>query len=594
MTAILVQTHRGLALGQRLAAFLNAELYLHAPLDAPGGIAFASTKETLPLLFQRGEPLVVLASAGIVTRLLAPLLADKHAEPPVVVAAEDGSSFIPLLGGHHGANEMARRLARETGGHAAVTTAGDLAFGVAFDEPPAGWTLANPADAAAAMAALLNGAAAAIEGTIPWLDGAPLATSGIHKVGIVATVNKAEGSPRRLIYHPHRLALGIGCERGVSADKAIAAVETMLRDANIAPQAIGVVTSLDLKADEVAVHAVAAHLNRPARFFSAARLLAETPRLANPSEVVFQEVGCYGVAEGAALAAVGYSGRLRVPKHIFSQVTLAISEAPEPLDASAIGRPRGSLSIVGIGPGTADMRSPEVSRTLALAEEWVGYSLYLDLAGPGTAKQHRFGLGEEEARTEYALKLAGQGQRVALVCSGDAGIYAMASLAFELLDRHSEDPAWDAIRRAEIVTMPGISAMQAASAKAGAMLGHDFCAISLSDLMTPWPVICNRVEAAAKGDFVVAFYNPVSLRRRHQFAEAKEILLAHRPPETPVVLASSLGRPEEKIRHLTLGSVQTDDIDMLTVVLVGSSQTKQAGQWAYTPRGYGNKTGNNQ
>lgn len=594
MTAIIVQTHRGQALGSRIAAFLNADLYLRAPLSMPGAITFSSTKETLPLLFRQGKPLVVLASAGIVTRLLAPLLADKHIEPPVVVVAENGSSFIPLLGGHHGANDLARRLAREIGGHAAITTAGDLAFGVALDEPPSGWTLANPKDAATAMAALLNGAAAQIDGIIPWLSGVPLATSGTHKVGIISTVTKAEGSPRRLVYHPHRLALGIGCERGVSAEKAIAAVETILRDANIAPEAIGVVTSLDLKADETAVHAVAAHLNRPARFFSAARLRAETPRLANPSEAVFREVGCYGVAEGAALAAVGYSGKLLAPKHIFSQLTLAIAEAPEPLEASAIGRPRGSLSIVGIGPGTADMRSPEVSHALELAEDWVGYGLYLDLAGSGAAEQHRFGLGEEEARTEHALKLAGQGRRVALVCSGDAGIYAMASLAFELLDRHGEDPAWDAIRRAEIVTMPGISAMQAASAKAGAMLGHDFCAISLSDLMTPWPVIRNRVEAAAIGDFVVAFYNPVSLRRRHQFAEAKEILLAHRPPETPVVLASSLGRPEEKIRHVTLGSVQTDDIDMLTVVLVGSSQTKRIGQWAYTPRGYGTKAGDKQ
>ena len=594
MTAVLVQTHRGLALGRRLASFLNADLYLRTPLSAPGGTTFASTKETLPKLFKQDEPLIVLASAGIVIRLLAPLLADKHIEPPVVAVAEDGSSFIPLLGGHHGANEFARKLAGEIGGHAAITTAGDLAFGVALDEPPDGWTLANPEDATTAMAALLNGAVAEIEGIIPWLSGVPLATSGTHKVEIVSTVSNTEGSPRRLVYHPHRLALGIGCERGIPAEKAIAAVEAMLRDANIAPEAIGLITSLDLKADETAVHAVAAHLNRPARFFSAAQLLAETTRLANPSEVVFKAVGCYGVAEGAALAAVGHTGKLTVPKHIFSQVTLAIAETPELLDASKIGRLRGSLSIVGIGPGTADMRSPEVSLALEIAEDWVGYGLYLDLAGSGTAEQHRFGLGQEEARTEHALKLAGQGRHVALVCSGDAGIYAMASLAFELLDRHNEDPAWDSIRRSEIITMPGISAMQAASAKAGAMLGHDFCAISLSDLMTPWPVIQNRVEAAAKGDFVVAFYNPVSMRRRHQFAEAKEILLTHRPPETPVVLASSLGRPEEKIRHVTLGEVQTDDINMLTVVLVGSSQTKRVGEWAYTPRGYGNKAGDSQ
>jgi cobalt-precorrin 5A hydrolase/precorrin-3B C17-methyltransferase len=593
MTAVIVQTRRGLAIGLRLAEALNATLYLREPMAAEGAERFVSLKEMLPRLFLNGEPLVVLAAAGIVTRLLAPHLANKQDEPPVVVVAEDGSSAISLLGGHHGANTLARAVAEITGGHAAVTTGGDLAFGVALDDPPAGWTLANPEDAGPAMAALLNGAKAKVEGALPWLGDVSFATDGADQVSLVATTRQEQGSPSRLIYHPRSLALGIGCERDLPPAQAIAAVDQMLAEAGLAHEAIATVVSLDLKADEVAVHAVAQHLCRPARFFTAERLEQETPRLQTPSEIVFKEVGCHGVAEGAALAAAGPDSKLILPKQIHGRLTLAIAEAPAPIDATATGRARGLLSIVGIGPGDAAMRSPEVSEALANAEDWVGYGLYLDLVGKTDAIEHRFALGEEETRTEHALKLAGEGRRVALICSGDAGIYAMASLAFELLDRHQSDRAWDAIQRAAIEVLPGISAMQAASAKAGAMLGHDFCAISLSDLMTPWQVIRNRVEAAAHGDFVIAFYNPVSRRRRHQLAEAREILLLHRPAETPVVLASSLGRPEENVRHTTLEALHPDQVDMLTIVLVGSSITKRIGPWAYTPRGYGDKQGDN-
>jgi cobalt-precorrin 5A hydrolase/precorrin-3B C17-methyltransferase len=586
---VVVMTHHGLNLGNRLAALLAADLHVRAPIYAPDASQFSTAKDLLPRLFAAGEPMVVLASTGIIVRLLAPSLADKQTEPPVVAVAEDGSSAIPLLGGHHGANDLARRIADSVGGHAAITTAGDLAFGVALDDPPAGWILANPQDAGPAMLALLNGAGAIFESPIPWLNGLPTATSGGRTVTLAATTRRAQGSARRLVYHPQRLVLGIGCERDAPAEQAIAFAEWVLEDAGFAAASIAAVASLDLKADEHAVHAVAAHFGRPARFFSAKRLRQETPRLANPSETVFREVGCYGVAEGAALAAVGKAGKLVTPKSISGRFTMALAEAPEVLDATRIGRARGKLSIVGIGPGTPAMRSPEVTAALAAAEDWVGYSLYLDLAGNGAAIRHPYGLGDEEARTAHALKLAGDGRDVALVCSGDAGIYAMASLAFELLDRHGKEPEWDGARRAEIQVLPGITAMQAASAKAGAMLGHDFCAISLSDLMTPWDAIRRRIEAAAAGDFVVAFYNPVSQRRRHQFREAREILLANRPSETPVVLASNLGRPEELVRHTTLGEVSADDIDMLTVVLVGSSQTRRVGPWAYTPRGYGDK-----
>jgi len=260
------------------------------------------------------------------------------------------------------------------------------------------------------------------------------------------------------------------------------------------------------------------------------------------------------------------------------------------------GRSRGKLSIVGIGPGQHSWRTPEASQLIAQAEELVGYGMYIDILGPLAAGKTRsdFPLGGEEDRCRYALEQAGKGKNIALICSGDAGIYAMGALVFELLDRGPEKMGVsDAARRVEVVSAPGVSALQGAAARAGAPLGHDFCAISLSDLLTPREDILKRLKAAAEGDFVIAFYNPVSKRRRTLLAEARDILLQHRPADTPVMLASSLGRPEEYVRYRKLSELDVDEVDMLTVVLVGSSNSKLAelgeGPRMYTPRGYARK-----
>ena len=181
------------------------------------------------------------------------------------------------------------------------------------------------------------------------------------------------------------------------------------------------------------------------------------------------------------------------------------------------------------------------------ATDVVGYGLYLDLLGRAIAgkSRHASALGEEEARVRQALDLAAEGRSVALVSSGDAGIYGLASLVFELLDRAAK-PEW---RTVELIVCPGVSAMQAAAARVGAPLGHDFCAISLSDLMTPWETIRARLEAAAAADFVVALYNPRSARRPARLAEAAEILLRHRPPQTPVFIGRNLGRDGEEAAY---------------------------------------------
>jgi cobalt-precorrin 5A hydrolase/precorrin-3B C17-methyltransferase len=213
----------------------------------------------------------------------------------------------------------------------------------------------------------------------------------------------------------------------------------------------------------------------------------------------------------------------------------------------------------------------------------VGYGPYLDLLEP-LRRQDQLRvegrLTEEVGRCEEALALAREGLSVALISSGDSGIYGMAGLALELWW------ALPALDRPAFEVHPGVSALQMAAARVGAPLMHDFCTISLSDRLTPWPLIERRLQAAAEGDFVVALYNPRSQDRHWQLERARELLLAHRPPTTPVVLARQLSRPGEKCAIHTLSSFPCEAVDMVTLVLVGNGQTREQEGWLLTPRGY--------
>lgn len=593
---VLALSASGEPVAHRVAEALGAPVHGRAGRVTKADTFFANALDHARDLFAAGVPVVGVCASGILIRAVAPLLSDKHTEPPVVSVSDDGAVVVPLLGGHRGANRLAARIAEALGAVSAVTTAGDVAMGVALDEPPAGWRLANPEDAKPVMAALLAGAGARVEGDLPFVI--DIVTDG--SVTLAAFEGPLATGPNRLAYHPQVFTLGVGCARGTEPAHLWAHVEQALAEANISPFAIASVNTLALKADEPAILALADRLGVPLRLFEADALETETPRLANPSDVVFAEVGCHGVAEAAALTAAGEAGELMLEKSKstpegISMATCAIARAPGPI-TEHLGSPRGKLSIIGIGPGQASWRTPEASRLVAEAEELVGYGLYIDLLGPLAAGKQRsdFPLGGEEARCRYALERAGEGRNVALICSGDAGIYAMGALVFELLDRGpDQEGVSDAARRVEVVSTPGVSALQAAAARAGAPLGHDFCAISLSDLLTPRADILRRLHAAAEGDFVIAFYNPVSKTRRTLLAEARDILLRHRSADTPVMLATSLGRPEEHLRYRRLDELEVDEVDMLTVVLVGSSNSRLAklgeGPRMFTPRGYARK-----
>ncbi|MEQ8505123.1 MAG: precorrin-3B C(17)-methyltransferase [Rhodospirillales bacterium] len=591
---ILAVTEPGAALARRLQGVIPGAL-VHGRVGriTQADDFFDETTSHVARLFRDGHAVIGVFASGILIRALAPLLADKVAEPPVISVAEDGSAVVPLLGGHSGANALARTIARTLDIHAAVTTTGDLRHGIGVDDPPDGWVVANRKKSLAVAAALLAGEPVRLSveaGDASWLTDAGLTIDKGAGPAIRVT-DRAVGDTEDLVLHPPVLALGIGCERNAEPAEIKDLIDRVLADNNLAPGAIACVASIDVKMDEAAVNELGAALNVPVRFFDAAALEALTPRLANPSDVVFAEVGCHGVAEGAALAAAGEGADLIVEKTKSKRATCAVARSAGNIDAARAGRARGRLTVVGTGPGTPLWRTPAVSRAVAEATDLVGYGLYLDLLGPAAVGKalHSSDLAQEEARARMALDLAGAGKQVALVCSGDPGVYALATLVTELLDRE-DDPRWN---RVAVSIEPGVSALQAAAARAGAPLGHDFCAVSLSDLLTPWEVIEKRLTAAAEGDFVMALYNPVSKRRRWQLEKARDILLNHRPANTPVILARNLGRDGETITVIDLKDLTADQVDMLTLVMIGSSDTRAVTrgtrQWVYTPRGYAGK-----
>ncbi|MFL5261367.1 MAG: precorrin-3B C(17)-methyltransferase [Anaeromyxobacteraceae bacterium] len=251
---------------------------------------------------------------------------------------------------------------------------------------------------------------------------------------------------------------------------------------------------------------------------------------------------------------------------------------------------RGMLTVVGIGPGALDQMTPAARAAIEGADAVLGYRAYLDLAAPllGGKEVVAGRMTGETERARDAIARARGGARVALVSSGDAGVYGMASLVLEIL----RDEGW---RRGdgafELAVLPGVTALGSCASLAGAPLGHDFCAISLSDLLTPWEVIARRLEAAASADFVVGLYNPASTKRRRPLAEAHAILLRHRPATTPVAVVTDAYRQEQRVVVTDLAHLLDAEIGMTTTVIVGSTRSFAFEGFVVTPRGYAAKYG---
>lgn len=537
-------------------------------------------------LWAEVDGLVLVCATGIAVRVIAPMLSDKHHDPGVVCVDDDGRWAIALTGGHRGANDLAREVASLVDAEPVITTASDAADDVVPLDALVGFTARG--DVAGITRAWLDGTPPALDRTdLPeWplpgmlIEAAHERSRGMERswAGSAETplirVSDRAAAPghNEVVLCPQSLILGVGSSSDADPDGIAALAVDSLDAAGLNPAAVGLVASVDIKSREPGIVALAERFHAELRTFPAATLAqAAVP---NPSPVVDAVVGTPSVAEAAALVAAGPGATLVLTKQRSATATVAVARR---------ARPEGHLAVVGLGPGAAAWRTAAAARAVRSAEVVIGYGAYIAQATDLLGAHHeviRSPIGDEAERCAEALDRAAGGQRVALVCSGDPGVYAMASLVCELAPAHG-NPA--------ITIEPGVTAALAVAATLGAPLGHDHAALSLSDLLTPWSIIERRLLAVAEADLVVSLYNPRSRRRTWQLERALEILSKHRPPDCPVAVAADVGRPDERMTATTLdelGPAMIETIDMLSLVMVGASTTRWVAGRMVTPRGY--------
>jgi cobalt-precorrin 5A hydrolase/precorrin-3B C17-methyltransferase len=530
-------------------------------------LGFIDLSAHLRELYASGTPLVALCAAGIVIRCIAPLLANKGVEPPVLAVAEDGSAVVPLLGGLSGVNTMAREIAAALDVRPAITTSGELRFGACVLNPPDGYSLASIEQGKRFVSDLLAGEATRIEGDAPWLDDVQLPRADDARRAIRITPLAWNGAADELVIHPRSVVVAIG---GAAGDERLH--ERILGAAHahgLAAQSLAVLLAPLSRSGDPALRQAAHALQADLRFVA-----ADHDATHDASHML--------------------RSALRVPHRTLDANSIAFAIAQAPLDPATVGRARGKLSVIGLGPGDASLMVPAARAALAQATDILGYETYVKMAGPFRADQRVHGTDnrEEMQRARHAFELASAGRHVAMVSSGDPGVFAMAAAVLEALDEARNEAHGSVWAAVELEIVPGVSAALATAAQAGAPLGHDFCMLSLSDNLKPWHIIETRLRHAAECDLVMAFYNPISRARPWQLDKALEIVRDYRAPETIIVLGRDIGRPGATLKTTTLAELKSADVDMRTMVIIGSSTTRafrttDAGrEWAYTPRWY--------
>ena len=551
MIGLIAVTTAGRASAARLAAAWPGQTRRY---DGPA-------KQVIPRAWAECGDLVCFLAVGATTRIIAPLLTSKWTDPAVVCVDESARHAVALVGGHAaGANDLAARVAAALGAEPVVTTATDATGLPGLD------TLGWPTEGALAAVgrALLNKEPTIVETDSPWpIPAIPVTAGGTDPHRIVITDRIVATDRRTVVLRPPSLVVGVGASSGVSEEEVAGLIDEALAAAGLSAASVTAVATVETKASEPGIVQTARRRGWPVLAHPAGRLAAVP--VPNPSDAVLAAVGTPSVAEAAALAS---ADELVVAKRKSAMATVAIARR----------RPRGRLALVGLGPGARDLLTPRAVAELRGSSVVVGLDQYLDqvadLLRPGT-RVLASGLGAEEARARAAVDEARKGHAVALVGSGDTGVYALAGPALGLA---GED--------IDVVAVPGITAGLAAAALVGAPLGHDHAAISLSDLHTPWEVIERRVRAAAEGDFLVVFYNPRSRGRDWQLAAALRILGKHRADDTPAAVVRDADRPGQQVTLSTLGSLDPAAVDMRCVVIVGSASTRTIAGRMVTPRGY--------
>uniref|UniRef100_A0A0C1QWP0 Precorrin-3 methylase n=1 Tax=Tolypothrix bouteillei VB521301 TaxID=1479485 RepID=A0A0C1QWP0_9CYAN len=605
--AAIATTPTGVKKLQTLSQIDSVNIWVPESLaDMPGTQVYTgSLKQHIANLWQTHRAFIFCLATGAVVRLIAPLLRHKSTDPAVITLDEAGRFVISLCGGHQGGGDKLAQLIALQLNATPVLSGASASLGLPAVDTlgvPFGWKRGE-GDWTGVSASVARGERVQViqeTGSTLWqtaFSTQPSAfifqedPSATAKIWITSKLPHTSPIPQ-IHWYPRVLWIGIGCERGTSEQLLETAIQQVFQQHQLAESAIAGIATIDIKSDEVGLVKLCQKRNLPLKTFSS-DILSKIS-VPNPSQVVEKEVGTPSVAEAAALCAA-QSQTLLIAKQIFKPsltpllphsspplqgaVTIAIAQA----EKEYIGR-TGELLLIGTGPGQINQMTPAAQAAVTSADAIIGYSLYVDLIHPilrpGQIVE-ALPITKERQRAQRAIELANWGLQVAVISSGDCGIYGMAGLVLEELQTQD----WDG-KTPKIQIFPGITAMQAAASRVGTPLMHDFCAISLSDLLTPWEMIEKRLEAAAVADFVTALYNPRSQTRIQQLVTAREIFLKYRNSDTPVAVVRSAYREDEQITLTTLDKLLDVSIDMLTTVLIGNSNTRFHANWMVTPRGY--------
>lgn len=590
-TAIFYITDSGFELAQRLTELYHADI-------------FKFSSGLVHDIWSKYRNLIFIMATGIVVRTIAPFLKDKKTDPAVVVIDEKGKYVISLLSGHlGGANELAREIAGFFEAEAVITTGSDVnnltpidVWAQKFELVIEGWDIMPHV----ATRYINNGALRIYsEIDIPFPDeflkvGEPRFADVLitNKKDIYLTVPGCHGDSCRvkeqLYLRPKNLVIGIGCNSGTSVEEIEDTVKKVCHEHNLSFLSVYSIATIDIKGNEQGLRTFAERHNLKLITFSADEL--NTVEGVQRSDTVFNATGAYGVAEPAALLASGAS-ELLVPKQKIGNVTVAIAE----IIARKLGRSN-KLYIIGTGPGGIEHITPYAREAIRKSNLIIGYSTYLELIEELIKDKEVIstGMTQEIERATLAVELALSGKTVSVISGGDPGIYGMAGLVLEMLKKETEKKQQHIIETSpiQIEVIPGISALNACAARLGAPLMHDFAVISLSDRLTDWKTIQQRLELAARGDFVIVLYNPRSKGRPDHMGMARDIILRYRTPDTPVGIVKSAMRDKESIIISTLRDMPLEQIDMQTTVIIGNSSTFTWNNWIITPRGYEKKYGN--
>lgn len=590
--------------------------------------------------FRQGNVLIFVGAAGIAVRAIAPYIEDKTKDPAVIVMDEAGKNVIPLLSGHIGGGvREAEKIANLIGANCVITTASDVSgeFAVDVFASENGFVISDMKKAKEFTARLLEEKEAVYEvdaeiagmpsydvdtgysNVVRQLadgecygsdakdtDNAELDESAketdIEKSKACFTISfrkdKSESGVLNLI--PKCIVIGVGCKKGTPYEKLLAFVEDKLSEHNIDKRAVSVLASADIKKEEEGLIRVAKGLGAEFKVFSSDVLMAQEGEF-TASEFVKSITGADNVCERAVVACG--CKKILVKKERFDGMTFAAgvmgngnvtsqgtecdgrSEESAEIDfacsseAVVSGRNAGKVSVVGIGPGNYENMTIKAVQTLKACDVIAGYTVYCDLVRPFFPDKEYIStpmMGEEK-RVKLAYEKAAEGKKVALVCSGDAGVYGMAGLCYE------EAVNFDNV---DTEVVPGVTAAISGAALLGAPLIHDFCLISMSDRLTPMELIEKRLRAAASADMVVVIYNPESKGRKGYLAHACEILMENLPSERVCGIAGNIGRDGEYCKVMTLGELKGAEVDMFSTIFIGNSSTRDIAEHMVTLRGY--------